>query len=245
MIRRDDEVERRDADRAARLAAQTLFGPPLLVEAGAGTGKTSILVARVLAWCLGPGWKRAADALAARGAVDDERIGGREGAARGSDADRRRTVGRAAREVEHALRDDEVADAEARPDSPRDADDDEVVDGGRGEQALGRARSGARPDPGDRGDDLEAAERAGEDRPGARADAAQREPAQERPQLGAHRREDRDAAHGAYSGRGGSSAACASQWAPSKRRTTATPRTLSGSRQRAFTLKPSGCERGT
>jgi ATP-dependent helicase/nuclease subunit A len=49
----------RAADCAARRAAQTVFGAPLVITAGAGTGKTTVLVARVLAWCLGPGWERA------------------------------------------------------------------------------------------------------------------------------------------------------------------------------------------
>jgi ATP-dependent helicase/nuclease subunit A len=44
------------SDATARLRAQTEFAAPLLVEAGAGTGKTAVLVARVVAWCLGPGW---------------------------------------------------------------------------------------------------------------------------------------------------------------------------------------------
>jgi ATP-dependent helicase/nuclease subunit A len=48
------------ADAAARRRAQTDFGAPLLLEAGAGTGKTAVLVARIVAWCLGPGWERAA-----------------------------------------------------------------------------------------------------------------------------------------------------------------------------------------
>jgi ATP-dependent helicase/nuclease subunit A len=47
------------ADAAARRAAQTRFDRPLVVEAGAGTGKTTTLVARLLAWCLGEGWERA------------------------------------------------------------------------------------------------------------------------------------------------------------------------------------------
>ncbi len=55
----------RAADAAARLAAQTVFGVPLVLVAGAGTGKTTVLVARVLAWCLGPGWDRAERALLA------------------------------------------------------------------------------------------------------------------------------------------------------------------------------------
>lgn len=45
-------------DREARLAAQTEFHRPLVLEAGAGTGKTAALVARVTSWCLGPGWRR-------------------------------------------------------------------------------------------------------------------------------------------------------------------------------------------
>lgn len=47
------------ADRRAREAAQTVFDRPLAVIAGAGTGKTSALVARIVAWCTGPGWERA------------------------------------------------------------------------------------------------------------------------------------------------------------------------------------------
>jgi ATP-dependent helicase/nuclease subunit A len=47
------------SDSAARELAQTCFARPLLVEAGAGTGKTAALVARVVVWALGPGWDRA------------------------------------------------------------------------------------------------------------------------------------------------------------------------------------------
>ena len=56
-----DEVEEsaREADREARLRVQTCFDRPLLLEAGAGTGKTTTLVNRLLAWCLGPGWSKA------------------------------------------------------------------------------------------------------------------------------------------------------------------------------------------
>jgi ATP-dependent helicase/nuclease subunit A len=54
------------ADAAARRRAQTDFEAPLLLEAGAGTGKTAVLVARIVAWCLGPGWERAAGPGAAR-----------------------------------------------------------------------------------------------------------------------------------------------------------------------------------
>jgi ATP-dependent helicase/nuclease subunit A len=49
----------RATDDAARLAAQTVFDRVVVLEAGAGTGKTSTLVARVLSWCLDPGWERA------------------------------------------------------------------------------------------------------------------------------------------------------------------------------------------
>jgi len=51
----------RDAE--ARRRAQQQFDRPLVLEAGAGTGKTSTLVARLLHWSLGPGWERARDAL--------------------------------------------------------------------------------------------------------------------------------------------------------------------------------------
>ena len=46
------------SDRDARAIAQTEFVHPLVLEAGAGTGKTAALVARVVAWSLGPGWLR-------------------------------------------------------------------------------------------------------------------------------------------------------------------------------------------
>jgi ATP-dependent helicase/nuclease subunit A len=53
-------------DRRARRLAQTELERPLLLEAGAGTGKTTTLVARILAWCLGPGWRRHAGQAAER-----------------------------------------------------------------------------------------------------------------------------------------------------------------------------------
>ncbi|MEM7410738.1 MAG: UvrD-helicase domain-containing protein [Myxococcota bacterium] len=53
-------VERRNEDAACRALATREFLRPLVVEAGAGTGKTATLVARILSWCLGPGWERAA-----------------------------------------------------------------------------------------------------------------------------------------------------------------------------------------
>ena len=51
--------ELRARDARARLAAQREFERPLVLEAGAGTGKTATLVARVVGWALGPGWARA------------------------------------------------------------------------------------------------------------------------------------------------------------------------------------------
>ena len=44
------------SDAEARVLAAACFDRPLLVEAGAGTGKTATLVARALTWSLGPGW---------------------------------------------------------------------------------------------------------------------------------------------------------------------------------------------
>jgi len=49
-----------ELDAAARRRAQLDFERPVVLEAGAGTGKTTALVARLLAWTLGPGWERAA-----------------------------------------------------------------------------------------------------------------------------------------------------------------------------------------
>lgn len=55
------DLARQDA--AARRAARTRFDVPLALEAGAGTGKTATLVARVAIWCLTGGWERARAAL--------------------------------------------------------------------------------------------------------------------------------------------------------------------------------------
>lgn len=49
---------RRAADEAARSRAQAEFSIPIALEAGAGTGKTATLVARVIAWSIGPGWAK-------------------------------------------------------------------------------------------------------------------------------------------------------------------------------------------
>ncbi len=67
-------------DERGRRAAQTEFERPLLLEAGAGTGKTTTLISRVLAWSLGAGWRQAAAELA------DEGGGGRGGEGGGDDA---------------------------------------------------------------------------------------------------------------------------------------------------------------
>ncbi len=50
-------------DGESRRAALTTFDRPLVLIAGAGTGKTTTLVARILAWCLGEGWYRTAVSL--------------------------------------------------------------------------------------------------------------------------------------------------------------------------------------
>ncbi len=59
-------LDPRAADRAARHAAQTRFDVPLVLQAGAGTGKTTTLIGRLLAWTLGEGWERATLRLAER-----------------------------------------------------------------------------------------------------------------------------------------------------------------------------------
>jgi ATP-dependent helicase/nuclease subunit A len=56
-------------DAGARRLAQSEFDRPLVVEAGAGTGKTALLTARVVAWCLGPGWQLHSDGGADNAAV--------------------------------------------------------------------------------------------------------------------------------------------------------------------------------
>jgi len=66
----------RDLDAQARRRAQTLFQEPMVLEAGAGTGKTSVLVARVVTWCVGPGWPKA-KARCAQKDSDEETIAAR------------------------------------------------------------------------------------------------------------------------------------------------------------------------
>ncbi|MGI9432548.1 MAG: UvrD-helicase domain-containing protein [Myxococcota bacterium] len=56
-----------EADRAARILAQREYVHPVALQAGAGTGKTAVLVARVCVWSLGEGWERTERRLAERG----------------------------------------------------------------------------------------------------------------------------------------------------------------------------------
>ncbi len=51
-----------DSDASARRLAVSDFSRPLMLEAGAGTGKTATLVGRVVAWAMGPGWEERASA---------------------------------------------------------------------------------------------------------------------------------------------------------------------------------------
>jgi ATP-dependent helicase/nuclease subunit A len=67
----------RDADAAARALAQREFARPLVLEAGAGTGKTATLVARVLAWALGPGWESAEARIARESQPSAARVAAR------------------------------------------------------------------------------------------------------------------------------------------------------------------------
>lgn len=53
-----NEISEREKDAQARLSAQCDFGHPIILQAGAGTGKTAALVARILMWCMGPGWEK-------------------------------------------------------------------------------------------------------------------------------------------------------------------------------------------
>ena len=64
----------RESDARARARAQREFERPLVIEAGAGTGKTATLVARVLAWSLGPGWERAVRDLRSPARDDPARV---------------------------------------------------------------------------------------------------------------------------------------------------------------------------
>lgn len=59
-----NEATLRAEDAAARERAVREFGRPVVLEAGAGTGKTTTLVARVVTWAAGPGWERARERCA-------------------------------------------------------------------------------------------------------------------------------------------------------------------------------------
>ncbi|MGB0640584.1 MAG: UvrD-helicase domain-containing protein, partial [Myxococcota bacterium] len=59
-------------DSIAREIARTEFGSPVVLRAGAGTGKTAALVARVVSWSIGPGWAASRVHLGAD--ATDERI---------------------------------------------------------------------------------------------------------------------------------------------------------------------------
>jgi ATP-dependent helicase/nuclease subunit A len=51
-------ADRLAADLENRRLAQSEFARSVVVVAGAGTGKTALLVSRVVVWCVGPGWDR-------------------------------------------------------------------------------------------------------------------------------------------------------------------------------------------
>jgi ATP-dependent helicase/nuclease subunit A len=56
-------------DAAARRLARERFDAPILLEAGAGTGKTRALVERLLSWSLDAGWSESAELLGERAAI--------------------------------------------------------------------------------------------------------------------------------------------------------------------------------
>ncbi len=58
-----------EADRRARRLAQVEFSRPVVLEAGAGTGKTTALVARLLSWSIGRGWEELAAKRDAAGEI--------------------------------------------------------------------------------------------------------------------------------------------------------------------------------
>ena len=62
-------TDRVAADQASRRLAQSEFQRSVVVVAGAGTGKTALLVSRVVVWCVGPGWERHAGDEGDRGSV--------------------------------------------------------------------------------------------------------------------------------------------------------------------------------
>ncbi len=66
----------READREARREAQRRFDRPLVLEAGAGTGKTTTLIGRLLAWTLGAGWEAKEAEIAKRTAESGRSVPG-------------------------------------------------------------------------------------------------------------------------------------------------------------------------
>ncbi|HSG38969.1 MAG TPA: UvrD-helicase domain-containing protein [Thermoanaerobaculia bacterium] len=113
----------RQRDRDARRAAQTRFDAPLVLQAGAGTGKTTTLIGRLLAWTLGQGWDRAVRSFAERAAArpfgrpeesTPERVAaevlGRVVAITFTEAAAAEMAGRAARELVRIAAEGEVPD---------------------------------------------------------------------------------------------------------------------------------------
>jgi ATP-dependent helicase/nuclease subunit A len=64
----EDPADLAAEDARGRKTAQREFVRPVVLQAGAGTGKTMALVARVVVWALEPGWARARARLASRSA---------------------------------------------------------------------------------------------------------------------------------------------------------------------------------
>lgn len=58
-----EDALRMEQDDAARALARRRFAGITWIEAGAGTGKTAVLVARIVVWCLTEGWQRNAERL--------------------------------------------------------------------------------------------------------------------------------------------------------------------------------------
>jgi len=72
-VARPDDASLRARDDEARRLARSEFERPVMVEAGAGTGKTTIAVERMVVWSLGPGWKRWERELRRRSGGDGSR----------------------------------------------------------------------------------------------------------------------------------------------------------------------------
>ncbi len=78
MTQRLDDATLHSEDEAARRRCCERWDGALVLEAGAGTGKTAVLVARILAWCLGRGWQQVRSGERAQElAGDDERVAAR------------------------------------------------------------------------------------------------------------------------------------------------------------------------